>query len=147
MSDMPSLETQIAEMNARLRELEAKQPIPASVPAKPKRLPEYSQLIDALYVRDFVGGSERRIDYMRPYSEKAALIEANARAKKRGCTVKFIDWQTPVNRETVGCQDAVMVVWEVSASTAGSGAPPAIIREWPFAQPLPEFLKHNEVKS
>jgi hypothetical protein len=132
-----TINTQIEAINERLKELESNVPIPASIKPKPKN---FSQLEVGLYVWDFVKGS-LQAPSRKPYTVKQALAEAAERARKRGCICRFIDWQNPVNRASVGVDDAVVICRELSAITAGTyGGGFAQIREWKFDQNIPEYL-------
>src|ERR1019366_3256880 len=130
----PNIETEIASLNARLKELEAHVPIPASV-APPKPI-HWNGLRRELYVMPYNGGHVDLSGRKARGNMKMAIVEAEKFAKLLGRVVKFVPWDSEISDVMVSKEnqklswqqinkadqghDAVLIVEELHAMWRGS---------------------------
>ena len=143
-------EAEIAAINARLRDFEARLPIPASIAAIIPDKPRYTGLRASLFVMPYNGGVAC-IGGRKPcWSMKMASFEAEKLAKMLGRLVFFVPWNKeisdvmiPKDHAGMGWQevdkleqghDAVLIVEELQAMWRGGYER---VKEWIFAGEIP----------
>jgi hypothetical protein len=143
----PSLQEEIAQLNARLKDLESRVPAPKPVPIPQKE--HYSQLKKELYVLNHTENTrtgpifcEDRKDH---WNIKNALADAKERQKKLGWPIKFYPWDKDWNVDKPPHQ-TICIVEELHAlGQASSMNCYRLIRDWNFVQPIPKEMIEQSV--
>jgi hypothetical protein len=131
-----SFQDEIAELNARLKELESKVSPPPPPPVPEKKKPFPSTCRCAHFVVTFSDGVQNMWTRVPVYSRDQAIVEARERAKLRGYPVVFIPWDREVTEANVGFKNAVLIIEEFSAS-GSQGCYTNVIRKWDFEGAMP----------
>ncbi len=134
---MKTIDQEIAELNRRVKELEAHVPIPATVPAKPPKK-FCNQAESPKYIANFINGSVNLGTRKNVFTKKQALEELQERSRKTGHPIVFVGWESYADFEAVGTSNAVLLVEELFATAAGGTSNQ--IRTWDFEGDLPSGL-------
>jgi hypothetical protein len=163
MNKIISLDAQILEMNERLKTLEARVPIPASIP-EPEPI-RWTGIRRHLYVVPFTSGYAA-VDCRKPcWNMSMAMAVAEDLARELGRSVKRVRWNQTIaeimpSRAVQGLSwaeaekiqkghDAVLLVEECQADWSGTrdraGATGSIIHKWIFSNPMPSWMIEEDI--